>query len=102
MQAAVQEWLDNRLVRLDAARPVYRSVGSIEEDILWKFTACRDYVEMDEEEAWDDPLLQSHYSYPEFTVPEPGEAPLSPTLINEIELIPVTVESRIAVPTGCP
>jgi len=100
LEAAAQEWLDSRLVRLEPTGPVYRSVGSIEESDLWKFTACREHMEMSEEEAWDDPLLLAHYSLEKEEDTDSEEPPLSPALIQEIEQIPAA-ESGIAVPIGC-
>jgi len=102
LETAIQDWLDSRLVRLDTNRPVYRSIASIEEDILWKFAACREYMEMPEEELWDDPLFYSHYSYPEGQDTDPSEPTLSQSLIDEIKrLFPGAVEI-LSVPVGCP
>lgn len=101
LEAAIQEWFDSRLIRLERTGPTYRSVASIEEDILWKFTACREYVEMPEEELWDDPLFYSHYSYPEGKDTDPPEPTLAPSLVDEIKrLFPAAVEI-ISVPIGC-
>jgi len=101
LEAAIQDWLDSHLVHLDRTGPTFRSVASIEEDILWKFASCREYVEMDEEEAWDDPLLHTHYT-PESTDPEPIEPMPSSSLIDEIKrLFPGAVEI-LSVPAGCP
>jgi hypothetical protein len=101
LEAAIQEWLDSRLVRIEPTGPVYRSVNSIEEDILWKFTSCREYVEISEEEVWDDPLFYSHY-IPEGPDPEPIEPTVAQSLIDEIKLLFPGAVEIIEVPVGCP
>lgn len=57
--AAIQSWLDSQLVMLENSGPVYRSVSSIEQDILWKFSRCEDYSAASIEARFDDPILFS-------------------------------------------
>ncbi|HOY63395.1 MAG TPA: hypothetical protein PK745_09475, partial [bacterium] len=40
VEVAIQEWLDSRLIITERTGPVYRSIKSIENDILWKFSFC--------------------------------------------------------------
>ncbi len=63
--AAAQDWLDSQLIRIaDTDRPVFRSVKSIEEDILWKFSRCDDYAAAPIENRFDDPILYAGRSFP--------------------------------------
>jgi hypothetical protein len=102
MEAAAQEWFDSRLIRLERTGPTFRSVASIEEDVMWKFQSCRDFEEMPEEELWDDPLFYNHYSYPEGKDTDPSEPTLAQSLVDEIKrLFPGAVEI-LSVPVGCP
>lgn len=104
--AAVQDYLDSRLVRIDEARrPVFRSVAAIEEDILWKFQGCRDFAGISEEESQDDPVLLVHFSdcreVPAETAPDDGYLLLE-ALITDINSLPISSEECSNIPCGHP
>ncbi|OQA86198.1 MAG: hypothetical protein BWY28_02452 [bacterium ADurb.Bin236] len=87
VEVAIQEWLDSRLIITERTGPVYRSIKSIENDILWKFSFCTQYSPNNDAESWDDPIFHSHYDYPEIPDSDIDSAePLfSSPLVKEIE-----------------